>query len=155
MEMLKASAAAACLLGIIFAVAEHMLPSEKFSRQINMIFSLIMVLVVVKPFVGADFDMPELSGNTAVPEDYSARTERLLEKEIRSNICDSIENRLVIAGINPLEITVDINNSADGSICINRVVVLLTDDEKTAEAEQIVSDALGDTAEITVKTAEE
>lgn len=142
MDMLRGAAASACFLGIVFSVMENMIPSEKFAKQIKVIFSLILALVIIPPFIGAEIDIPDFDISGAEQEDYSKITEIRLEEEICSNICDSLTQMLHGYEIYPEKISVDINNSADGSISITKAEITLDSSEKAAAAEKIISEAL-------------
>lgn len=135
--------ASACVLGIIFSVINNMTPSEKFARQMNIIFSLILILVIVSPFVKGDIglEIPDISEN--IPEDhsyiYSDRTSRL----ISANISDNLGQALAEEGIFPLKISVDINNSSDGSISIIGAEIILPEGSDSEGAAKLAAEALG------------
>ncbi len=150
MDILKGSAAAACFLGMIFSILGNMVPSEKFSRQINIIFALIMALVIIPPFMGLQPEFPELFEENDSAPDTSDIINYRMNEEICGNICDSLADILGDKGIFPAEISVEINNSADGSISITKAEITLTDSTQEDNARRIVSEALGG-AEVTVK----
>lgn len=153
MDLFRELSAAACILGVIFSVISGLVPSEKFMPQIRMLFALILVLVIVPGAAEADisFDLPEISREIA--QVSSEKTDRLIMDLIPQNICDSLKEILAENGIYPTEISVDINNSDDGSISIISAEIILpqgtarSDEEK---ARLIAVQALG-TDEITVK----
>lgn len=150
MDILRGSAVSACFLGIVFSVMGNLVPSEKFARQINVIFSLILALVIIPPFIGADIELPDFSDGDRILEDYSEIAEIRLMEEIQENICDSLAELLNGYEIYPLKISVDINNSADGSISINKAEITLSDERYADAARRIVSEALGG-AEVNVQ----
>lgn len=153
MDMLCASAASACVLGIIFSVLKNMIPSDKFSGQINLIFSLILILVIASPFadIGYNGDMLEFSDN--IPEDYSEIYDRQTDRLISANISENLGNELASYGIIPIKISVDINNSADGSISITGAEIIIEDSSKIKTAKAAAAQALGiDSSFVTVKT---
>lgn len=153
MDMLCASAASACVLGIIFSVLKNMTPSEKFSGQINMIFSLILILVIAAPFadIQLDGDMLDLTEN--IPDDYSEIYDRQTDRLISANISESLGNELASRGIKPIKISVDINNSADGSISITGAEIIIEDSSQIKAAEKAASQALGiDSSFVNVKS---
>ena len=142
--------AAACVLGVIFSIISSLVPAEKFVPQIRMIFALILVLTIVPRIAGADisFDLPEYYGTA--PQDSRAKVDRLLEEAIPQNICDNLEEIFKENGIYPREISVNINNSADGSIFITSAEIILPAEEDAEKARFIAEQALG-TDKITVK----
>lgn len=143
MDMLCASAASACVLGIIFSVLKNMTPSDKFSGQINMIFSLILILVIAAPFADIQLDGDMLDFLETVPDDYSEIYNRQTDRLISANISDNLGNELVSRGIKPIKISVDINNSADGSISITRAEIIIEDISQIKATEKITAQALG------------
>lgn len=153
MTLFKEVSAAACVLGVIFSIIGSLVPAEKFMPQIRMIFALILVLTIVPKVAGADisFDIPELEKGFS--EDGSGRVDRLIAEAIPENICDSLEEILRRNEITPLEISVNINNSGDGSIFITSAEIILpqgTPQSDRDKARLIAEQALG-TDKITVK----
>ena len=143
MDMLCASAASACVLGIIFSVLKNMTPSEKFSGQINMIFSLILILVIASSFADIQLDSDILDFSETVPDDYSEIYDRRTERLISANISEKLGNELASRGIDPIKISVDINNSADGSISITGAEIIIEDSSQIKAAEKAAAQALG------------
>ena len=143
MDMLCASAASACVLGIIFSVLKNMTPSEKFSGQINMIFSLILILVIAAPFSDIQLDGDMFDFTDSLPDDYSEIYDRQTDRLISANISESLGNKLASRGIKPIKISVDINNSADGSISITGAEIIIEDSSQIKAAEKAAAQALG------------
>lgn len=150
MELFKSAAAAACFLGLIFAAAENLLPSEKFSKQIHMLFSLIMIAAVGVKLSSEDFELPDISPGEASGGIYEQQYDDFLDKKIQENICGSLSEILINNNIYPVNISVNINNSADGSISIKKAVITLTDLSEISDAEKIVSEALGDDVDVDI-----
>ncbi|MGN0666342.1 MAG: hypothetical protein ACI4KF_07430 [Huintestinicola sp.] len=145
MDMLRASAMAACALGLIFSVISNACPSEKYSKQLNVIFSLIFILVIIKPFMKGDFDGSDLSFRNDTTVDYSDKYDILANEQISANICSELEKILITEGITCTKISVNINNLNEDSISITNASAEL-DSENYAHAKQvreIISDALG------------
>lgn len=143
MDMLCQMSASACVLGIIFSVINNMTPSEKFARQMNIIFSLILILVIVTPFVSGDLDMEFGDITENIPEDYSYIYNEQTDRLISANISDNLGQALAEKEIFPLKISVDINNSADGSISIIGAEIILTEGSDREEAAKAAAEALG------------
>lgn len=153
MDMLCQVSASACVLGIIFSVISNMTPSEKFSRQMNIIFSLILILVIFTPFADGEFDLEMSQISESTPEDYSYIYNEQTDRLISANISDNLGQALAEKGIFPLKISVDINNSADGSISIIGAEIILADSSDIKAAERTAAEALGvDRSLINVKT---
>lgn len=152
MDMLCASAASACVLGIIFSVLKNMTPSEKFSGQINMIFSLILILVIAAPFADIQLDGNILDFSENIPDDYSKIYKDQTDRLISANISDNLGSELASRGIKPIKISVDINNSADGSISITGAEIIIENSSQIKAAEKTAAQALGiDSSFVNVK----
>ncbi|MCM1523925.1 MAG: hypothetical protein NC120_05650 [Ruminococcus sp.] len=149
MEMLKASAAAACLLGIIFSVMGSMVATEKFSSQMNIIFTLILILVTVSPFVKNGTDIGGFTAELPDAIDYSDILEKNLLEEINGNICGSLEDILRENEIAVSKISVETNNYPDGSISITKAEITLISGNAD-KARALVRAALGEDAEIII-----
>lgn len=145
MSTFREVSAAACFLGIIFSIMGNMLPSEKFSGQLRVIFALVMLLVIVPRIIGADISLDFGGTDVYSYEAAGEAAERILNEGISQNICDSLEEILLSENIYPLEISVNVNNSSDGSISIISALIVLgsSDSPNAKRTEQIVRDALG------------
>lgn len=154
MEIFKASAAAACLLGIIFSCMGSMVATEKFSSQMNVIFTLILILVTASPFAKGGIDISRFTADIPDVSDYTDIYEKNLNKEINTNICDSLEKILRENGIVSSKISVETNNYPDGSISITKAEITLSEGSMS-NAEAIIAAALGEDTEIVIKTADE
>lgn len=155
MDMLCSAAASACLLGIIFSVIHSMNPSEKLSRQMNIIFSLIMIAIVISPFAKADFSIEINNIPETVSEDTSYIFDNQMDRLISTNISENLGKALADKGIFPIKISVDINNSEGNSISITGVEIILKDSSVSDAAAENAAIALGvDRSLINVKTEE-
>ena len=150
MDVFRGAAAAACFLGIIFSALETLIPGERFSKQINVIFSLIMVLTVAAPFVSGDieFELPELSEEYDIDTDEVYR--RNLTEAVQSNLCSEVGELLEKNGIITVKISADVNNFADGSISISKVSVSLSDPKDIKGAKKLLEEAFGEDTETEV-----
>ena len=70
METFRLIALTACFLGIIITIFNSLYPSEKFGKQIKIIFSVIFILSLVKPIALGGFTLPALSETVSASSDY-------------------------------------------------------------------------------------
>ena len=56
MNTIKMMIGTACFIGIAISIADMIKPSEKFNKQIRMIFSLAFVLSILTPIVSSGFN---------------------------------------------------------------------------------------------------
>ena len=88
----------------------------------------------------------------SLPDDYSDIYDRQTDRLISANISESLGNELASRGIKPIKISVDINNSADGSISITGAEIIIENSSQIKAAEKAASQALGiDSSFVNVK----
>jgi len=127
MDIFRGAAASACFLGIIFSALSGIMPDEKFSKHINMVFSLVMILAVITPFIGADISFDDFVPDEGISSDYGEIYAKGLSETVQSELCGNIGALLEENGITAVKISADVNNFSDGSISISKVTVNLSD----------------------------
>lgn len=149
MEIFRGAAASACFLGIIFSALSGIVPDERLSKQLNVIFSLVMILVVVTPFIGTDISFDDFVPDESISTDYEKIYADGFSEAVQSELCGNIAALLEENGITPVKISADVNNFSDGSISISKVTVSLSDGADKDKTYRILRDALGDDTEVT------
>ncbi|MGN1481664.1 hypothetical protein [Porcipelethomonas sp.] len=125
MEFMKKIILCACFLSIVITIADSIQPGEKFSRQLEMIFSLVFVTGIVSVALSCDFDF-EIPAFAEV-EDYDSynnlddTADQAVKDETEKRINEYIENLLEENGIGFEKISSEININEDNSISINRI----------------------------------
>ncbi|MCM1577872.1 MAG: hypothetical protein NC078_03635 [Ruminococcus sp.] len=149
--------AAAAVMGVIFSIMGNMLPSDKFAGQLRTVFALVLILVTVPRLVNADISL-NLDGFDGYTYGHTEDTAgRFFEENVSRNICDSLREILTAENIYPSEISVNVNNSPDGSISIISAEIILdpSDSLNAEKAKQLAAEALGiSTENVAVKTAD-
>ncbi len=157
METFRAMAGAACFLGIVITVFSSLYPSEKFAKQMKIIFSLIFVLSVAKPVIGGKITLPEMGKTVAAStERYEAMNEGTYDyfiRSVESNISASLEALLNEINIYPDKIETSINISDSGSISINEVRLFMEDTDKFPEAKERICKAADSDVKVTAFTS--
>lgn len=152
MDTLCSAAASACILGIIFAVSENMLPSEKFAKQMKMIFSLILIAVIIAPFTEGEISLDSFEMPDITDKDSTFIYNSSFNSLVSDNISDNLGKELSEMGIFPVKISVDINNSQDNSISIIGAEIIISSGN-TRETAEAAAEILGiDRSLISVKT---
>ena len=145
MQAFRLMAGTACFLGIVITMFSSLYPSEKFAKQMKIIFSLIFIISVIKPIAQGKFDFPELSETiTASADYYSSLNDNAYDyfiRSVESNISFSLENELNGKNIYPLEIQTSVNISDSGSISINEVKLVLEDMSVYPDAVKCIREA--------------
>ncbi|MDR0986185.1 MAG: stage III sporulation protein AF [Ruminococcus sp.] len=145
MEGFRLAAGVACFIGIVIALVDALAPSEKFKKQLKVMFAVIFMLAVITPIADGSIDF---SGDTIAAyadTDYLAASkaagESYLETSIGRNISRNIDELLKAENIYAQKIETSINILDNGSIDIT--VIDLTVDEKEADrASEILSEKL-------------
>ncbi len=125
MEFMKSIIFTSCILTVAITIASNIKSGEKFSRQLNLIFSLVfsagVLAVIVK--TGIDFEIPDLSGEAYDAEysDLQSNADEAVKNEIELRTNVIIEDLLRKNNISFEKISTDINIEDDGSIFINRI----------------------------------
>lgn len=127
------------------------MPDEKFSKHINMIFSLVMILAVITPFIGADISFDDFVPDEGISSDYEEIYAKGLSETVQSELCGNISALLEENGITAVKISADVNNFSDGSISISKVTVSLSDGAEKDKTYKLLRDALGEDTVVEVK----
>jgi hypothetical protein len=151
-EGFRTAAGVACFIGIVIALIDALSPSDKFKKQLKVMFALIFMLAVITPIADGSIDF---SGDTVAAyadrdylESSKAAGETYLETAVGRNISRNLDEILKAKNIYPQKIETSINIIDDGSIDIT-VINLTIDPAKAEEAAEILSLAL-DGEEFTV-----
>lgn len=144
MDSFRAIAFAACFLGIVITIFNSLYPSEKFTKQIKTIFSLIFILSIAKPIAAGKISFPEIGDTVSASTDYYSslndNTYNYFISSVESNISAALEGKLHEKNIYPEEIETSINISDNGSISINEVKITLKDMSDSFAARQCIID---------------
>lgn len=148
----------ACFLGIVITVFSRLYPSEKFEKQMKTIFSLVFIISIVNPIAQKDLHLPDISETVTTSSDYyqsiCENTDEYFIKALENNISANLKSELNKAEIYPLEIQTSVNISADSSISINEVRVIMQSAEYSDEIKNLIIENVGVNALVTVKMRE-
>ena len=140
MDIFRFVTLTAGMISIIIAVFESVIPSEKYSKQLKLIFSLILLISIAAPFadgradIGGIADMVETT--SAEIGEKSGAADRYFEKSVENNISRSIGDMLTEHKINFDEIMTSINISESFGISINEIEIAVDD---TAREDEIIA----------------
>ncbi len=148
----------ACFLGIVITIFSRLYPSEKFEKQMKTIFSLIFILSIVTPIAKNDLHLPDISETITASSDYyqslSENTDEYFIKALENNISANLKSKLNKAEFYPLEIHTSVNISADNSISINEVRVIMQNADYSDEIKKLITENVGVNTAVTVKMKE-
>ncbi|MCH5193495.1 MAG: hypothetical protein J1F11_06005 [Oscillospiraceae bacterium] len=155
MQTFRLIAMTACFLGIVITIFNSLYPSEKFSKQVKIIFSLIFILSIAKPFAAGRITLPEIGETVYASSDYySSLNDNAYDyfiRSVESNISASLEAKLNEKNIYPEEIQTSINISDSSSISINEVIITIKDMNVSSQVIECITEATEGEAKVTVK----
>ncbi len=136
------------ILAVVMNIFESIYPSEKYAKQMRIIFALIFVLALSKPLMGSIKNLSDTAESIdVINENISGSTDNTLdyfkgsvERNISSRLADILsENNIAVK-----EIKTSINISENGSISINEVKIAAQNAAQGAEAVDIVKRETGE-----------
>lgn len=140
MDIFRCITLTAGMVSIVIAIFESVMPSEKYSKQLRLIFSLILILSIASPFVQGKIDIADITDDVALTSaDISGKSEaadRYFAKSVENNISRSIGDMLRDNKINFTEIKTSINISESYGISINEIEIAVGD---TAREDEIIA----------------
>ncbi|MDR0903854.1 MAG: hypothetical protein LBM59_04415 [Ruminococcus sp.] len=152
MEGFRLAAGVACFMGIVIALVDALSPSEKFRKQLKVMFAVIFMLAVITPIADGSINFSGETVAAYADRDYLEASklagESYLETSIGRNISRNLDEILKAENIYAEKIETSINISQTGSIDIT-VINLTIDPAVTDKVTEILGEAL-DGEEFTV-----
>ncbi|MDR0946437.1 MAG: hypothetical protein LBM87_01635 [Ruminococcus sp.] len=154
MGAFRIAAGAACFIGIVISIVDSLSPSQKFTKQLKIMFALIFILCVITPLANGSINFTEIAA-PAIAQANSAEISGLNGEEyyIRSiinNINRNLKEELKANYINAVNLETSINISETGSISISVIDCTLSDPSQAEEALNVLSGASGGLAQINI-----
>ena len=123
MDSMRTAVLCACLTALGLTLAEHILPTERFERQIRLIFTALMTIAVLKPLTNLDFS--PLYSDTAPDLSVSGEICSMADQARTETVCETLMqtlNRELAQRNVPCRVTgVDAHITESGSIDIIEV----------------------------------
>lgn len=139
---------AAGVLAVLMNIFEGIYPSEKYAKQMRIIFALIFVLCFFRPFFSCIGNISQtVESIDVLNEKITVNNDNTLEyfkKSVERNISSRISGILEENGIRSKEIKTSINISDNGGIFINEVKIAVEDTAQGVEAVDIVKHEIGE-----------
>ncbi|MGN0599852.1 MAG: hypothetical protein ACI4JK_08130 [Oscillospiraceae bacterium] len=136
------------MLAVVMNIFESVYPSEKYAKQMRMIFALIFVLTLSKPLISSIEKISDTTESVdVINENISTSTDKTLEYfkgSVERNISSRLYDILAENNIEVKEIKTSINISESGSISINEVKIAAENATQGAEAVDIVKQETGE-----------
>lgn len=136
------------ILAVVMNIFESVYPSEKYAKQMRMIFALIFVLTLSKPLISSIEKISETTESVdVINENITISPDKTLDYfkgSVERNISSRLYDILAENNIEVKEIKTSINISESGSISINEVKIAAENAAQGAEAVDIVKQETGE-----------
>lgn len=136
------------ILAVVMNIFESVYPSEKYAKQMRIIFALIFVLTLVRPITEGIKSLSDAKDSIdVVNENISENSDNTLEffkGSVERNISARLSDILQENGIAVKEIKTSINISENGGISINEVKIAAENAAQGVDAVDIVKRETGE-----------
>ena len=61
METYRQAALCACAVSLAYGILSHLLPTERFAKQLRLILTLLLLIALIQPFLHQDVSLPALA----------------------------------------------------------------------------------------------
>lgn len=142
-------------IALVISLTESLYPSERYSKQLKYIFSIIMILTIAEPFVSDDVEFIETGSNFDISEEQlSNENENVFEyfkSSVENNINMELSRVLEDKHINVEKIKTSINISDSGSISINEIEIAVENTAREGEIIALIKKNIGEEINVKVK----
>jgi hypothetical protein len=151
LDGLRAIAAVACFAGIVISMIDVLAPSDKFIKQMKIMFALMFILCVVTPIVKGDITFDDFAVSASVESDLrqsQAAGDEYFTRAVENNISRNLADILRTGGIETEKIKTSINISESGGISIIVIEAFIKDPNEAEAAANALYAASGESAEV-------
>lgn len=147
------------ILAVVMNIFESVYPAEKYAKQMQMIFSLIFILCLIKPVICCIESVSDtVESIDVINDNIAVKSENTLDYfkgSIERNISSQMKDILTDNGITVKEIKTSINISESGSISINEITIAAENAAQGAEIIDIVKRETGENTLVKIKENEQ
>ncbi len=125
MDTLRTTILTACTLGLGLTLAEQLIPLERFSAQIRLLLSLLLLIGMLSSLTRISPDTWErrFDATAASTEEIQALAEQAHADAIAESIANALNRKLEEAKVNCRVSAVTVHIGEDGSIDISEVTI--------------------------------
>lgn len=146
METCRQAALCACAVSLAYGILTHMLPADRFAKQLRLIMTLVLLIALIQPFVGRTVSLPTLGLPEDTREAYAQQYTDALARQTEEELGETLRQQLEAAGIACQELQVGIHIDRQGGIDIREVRLQCADFQAAAA---LLREALGTDTTIT------
>ena len=143
-----------CIAAVAMALFRLLIPENKFSKQISLLFACVFLLTGITAASGAEINLEDSAelGENADFICFSEQVDGQLKQKICRNMEEKIRALLAENGLFPEEVHIIVNISGLYGINISEVKVLFGGEEGLETARKILGNALSGDIKVTVGT---
>lgn len=146
METCRQAALCACAVSLAYGILTHMLPTDRFAKQLRLIMTLVLLIALIQPFAGRTVSLPALGLPEDTREAYAQQYTDALARQTEEKLGETLWQQLETAGIACQELQVRIHIDRQGGIDIREVRLQCADFQAAAA---LLREALGTDTTIT------
>lgn len=154
MDTFKLVTLIAGFVSVLLAIFDSVFPSEKYNKQLRLLFSMVFILCIVAPIKSSIGELTSFSDYIEVSSEklevQSDISEDFFVQSVENNINRNIEASLNEKDIHPYEIKTSINISQSGSISINEIEIAVSDTAQEGEIIDVVNNLTGGNVNIII-----
>ncbi len=159
MEHIRLIIISASIIGVLMNVFEAIYPSEKYEKQMKMIFSLIYVLCLIAPIKDSIRNISDIEELTVSADEKIEYNESCVSEFFKGSIERNISSQIGIllkdSKIPYYEIKTSITISENGGIYINEIIIFVEDISRGDEIIDIVKKEIGEDTLIKIEEKSE
>lgn len=123
MDTVRQVVLCACAVSIALSMADMMMPSERFFKQLRFLFSLILMIGVTAPMVKGEVSLQKVmaAADAAPVTDTQEMVQESVCHSAEENLEAALTAQLTSAGIGCEALSVQIHIDEDGRISISEV----------------------------------
>ena len=121
METCRQAALCACAVSLAYGILSHLLPTERFAKQLRLILTLLLLIALIQPFLHQDVSLPALAIQEDSQSAYTQQYTQALIRQTEAHLADALLEQLEAAGVACQKVQVEIHIDQQGGIDIREV----------------------------------
>ena len=125
LEAMHTAVLCGCCAALGLSLAEQILPTERFAKQMRLMVSMLMLLALLRPLTGLDLSamMPDPAAAEAYSAEIAAMAETARNDAVSERLVSSLNDALEAHSVPCRVLAVRLHNTEEGSIVIDEVII--------------------------------
>ena len=86
METCRQAALCACAVSLAYGILSHLLPTERFAKQLRLILTLLLLIALIQPFLHQDVSLPALAIQEDSQSAYTQQYTQALTRQTEAHL---------------------------------------------------------------------